>query len=241
MEQKRLCPFCMGELPPAATVCPHCGKILEGCNPAGCLPVGTVLAGRYTVGEMRSLDGEGVLYSGVENLGAFRVTIKEYLPVTLSAERGADCILRPKQGSEVLFKTTRMDFADLYRAVQRITPASGLEAVLDVVYNPFRTELLLRAEDCGVTAAGGFEMLVAQAVFAAEHFTGSTLDTDTLIPTISRRLRHQLANVSLIGMPGCGKSTVGAALAKRLDKRFVDLDAEIERRTGHNIPDIFAE
>ena len=43
MEQKRLCPFCMGELPPAATVCPHCGKILEGCNPAGCLPVGTVL------------------------------------------------------------------------------------------------------------------------------------------------------------------------------------------------------
>ncbi|WP_418537060.1 shikimate kinase [Gemmiger sp.] len=116
-----------------------------------------------------------------------------------------------------------------------------LEAVLDVVYNPFRTELLLRAEDCGVTVAGGFEMLVAQAVFAAEHFTGSTLDTDTLIPTISRRLRHQLANVSLIGMPGCGKSTVGAALAKRLDKRFVDLDAEIERRTGHNIPDIFAE
>ena len=133
MEQKRLCPFCIGKLPPAATVCPHCGKILEGCNPAGCLPVGTVLAGRYTVGEMRSLDGEGVLYSGVENLGGFRVTIKEYLPVTLSAERGADCILRPKQGSEVLFKTTRMDFADLYRAIQRITPASGLEAVLDVV------------------------------------------------------------------------------------------------------------
>ena len=76
MEQKRLCPFCMGELPPAATVCPHCGKILEGCHPAGGLPVGTVLAGRYTVGEMRSLDGECVLYSGVENLGGFRVTIK---------------------------------------------------------------------------------------------------------------------------------------------------------------------
>ena len=113
----------------------------------------------------------------------------------------------------------------------------ALEAVLDVVYNPFRTELLLRAEDCGVTAAGGFEMLVAQAVFAAEHFTGRQLDTAALIPTVSRRLRHELANVSIIGMPGCGKSTVGAALAKR----FVDLDAEIERRTGHNIPDIFAQ
>ena len=132
MEQKRLCPFCMGELPPAATVCPHCGKILEGCNPAGCLPVGTVLAGRYTVGEMLSIDGEGILYRGVENNGPFRVTIKEYMPLTLAAERGRDCHLRPKPGSEVLFKTTRMDFADLYRFIQRITPANGLEAVLDV-------------------------------------------------------------------------------------------------------------
>lgn len=116
-----------------------------------------------------------------------------------------------------------------------------LEAVLDVIYNPFCTELLLRAEDCGVTAAGGFEMLVAQAVFAAEHFTGKTLDSAAIIPDVSRRLRHELANVSIIGMPGCGKSTVGAALAKRLGKKFVDLDAEIERRTGYTIPDIFAQ
>lgn len=116
-----------------------------------------------------------------------------------------------------------------------------LEAVLDVIYNPFRTELLLRAQDCGVTAAGGFEMLVAQAVFAAEHFTGKTLDSAAIIPDVSRRLRHELANVSIIGMPGCGKSTVGAALAKRLGKKFVDLDAEIERRTGYTIPDIFAQ
>ena len=133
MEQKRLCPYCMGELPPAADSCVHCGKVFAGRNPAGCLPVGPVLAGRYTVGEMLSLDGEGILYRGVENLGCFRVTIKEYLPVTLSAERGADCLLQPKTGSEVLFKTTRMDFADLYRSIQRITPANGLEAVLDVV------------------------------------------------------------------------------------------------------------
>ena len=99
----------------------------------GSLPVGTVLAGRYTLGEMQGLDGEGILYKGVENLGGFRVTIKEYMPVTLAAERGADFVLRPKPGSEVLFKTTRMDFADLFRAVERITPSNGLEAVLDVV------------------------------------------------------------------------------------------------------------
>ena len=117
MEAKRICPYCMGELESRVSVCPHCGG---------------VLAGRYTVGEMQSIDGEGILYRGVENVGRFRVTIKEYMPLTLSAERGTDALLRPKLGSEVLFKTTRMDFADLYRSIQRITPANGLEAVLDV-------------------------------------------------------------------------------------------------------------
>ena len=116
-----------------------------------------------------------------------------------------------------------------------------LQAVLDVVYNPFATELVLRAKDKGLVAAGGFEMLVAQAVYAAEYFTGRTLDCETLIPKISRELQKELQNVVLIGMPGCVKSTVGAALAQKLGKTFVDADAEIERRTGKAIPDIFAQ
>ena len=133
MEATRLCPYCLQPLPGAAQSCPHCGKSFAGRNPGGTLPVGTVLAGRYTVGEMLSIDGEGILYRGAENLGRFRVTIKEYLPITLTAERTVGSVLRPKTGSEVLFKTTRMDFADLYHSIQRITPANGLEAVLDVV------------------------------------------------------------------------------------------------------------
>ena len=120
------------------------------------------------------------------------------------------------------------------------TAFPALEAVLDVVYNPFRTELVLRAAERGVNAAGGFEMLVAQAVYAAQYFTGQFFASDSVIPAACRRLQRQLANVSLIGMPGCGKSTVGAALAQTLNKTFVDLDEEIERRTGQNIPDIFA-
>lgn len=133
MEATRLCPYCLQPLPGAAQSCPHCGKSFAGRNPGSTLPVGTVLAGRYTIGEMLSIDGEGILYRGAENLGRFRVTIKEYLPITLTAERTAESTLRPKTGSEVLFKTTRMDFADLYHSIQRITPANGLEAVLDVV------------------------------------------------------------------------------------------------------------
>jgi len=132
MEPTRICPYCMQELEAGGEQCPHCGRALAGRNPAGSLPAGTVLAGRYTVGDIQSVDGEGILYRGVENTGRFRVTIKEYMPLTLAAERGKDCILRPKPGSEVLFKTTRMDFADLYKFIQRITPANGLEAVLDV-------------------------------------------------------------------------------------------------------------
>ena len=127
-----ICPYCLSELSERAAACPQCGGRFEGRNPVGTLPVGTVLGGRYTVGEIEQVDGEGILYRGAENHGRFRVTIKEYLPLTLAAERGRDCILRPKPGSEVLFKTTRMDFADLYRSIQRITPANGLEAVLDV-------------------------------------------------------------------------------------------------------------
>ena len=132
-EHMILCPYCRAELKEGAGSCPHCRRSFAGRNPTGALPVGTLLAGRYTVGEMLSIDGEGILYRGMENRGRFRVTIKEYLPITLSAERGADCQLRAKPGSEVLLKTTRMDFADLYRSIQRITPATGLEAVLDVV------------------------------------------------------------------------------------------------------------
>ena len=104
----------------------HCGRELAGRNPSGSLPAGTVLAGRYTVGDIQSVDGEGILYRGVENNGPFRVTIKEYMPLTLAAERGRDCILRPKPGSEVLFKTTRMDFADLYRALERTKPSPAI-------------------------------------------------------------------------------------------------------------------
>ncbi len=117
--------------------------------------------------------------------------------------------------------------------------ARGLEAVLDVVYNPFRTELLLRAEEAGVPiAVCGFEMLVAQAVYAAEYFIGKKFP-DGEIDRVHAALKAQLSNVALIGMPSCGKTTLGHALAKRLGKKFVDLDAEIEAAAGKAISDIF--
>ena len=115
----------------------------------------------------------------------------------------------------------------------------ALEGVLDVVYNPLRTALLLQAEERGLPCSCGLPMLVAQAKRAAELFTGRNID-DSRTEAVLHGLREQLTSIVLIGMPGCGKTTVGRALAGKLGRTFVDLDEEIVRRAGTSIPEIFA-
>ena len=115
----------------------------------------------------------------------------------------------------------------------------ALEGVLDVVYNPLRTALLLQAEERGLPCPCGLPMLVAQAKRAAELFTGQNID-DSRAEAVLHGLRGQLTSIVLIGMPGCGKTTVGRALAGKLGRTFVDLDEEIVRRAGTSIPEIFA-
>ena len=115
----------------------------------------------------------------------------------------------------------------------------ALEGVLDVVYNPLRTALLLQAEERGLPCSCGLPMLVAQAKRAAELFTGQNIN-DSRTEAVLHGLRGQLTNIVLIGMPGCGKTTVGRALAGKLGRTFVDLDEEIVRRAGTSIPEIFA-
>lgn len=115
-----------------------------------------------------------------------------------------------------------------------------LEGVLDVIYNPARTQLLLDAEEMGLPHENGLWMLVAQAKESAEYFTGTAID-DSVIETIHRKLSAQMQNIVLIGMPGCGKSTIGALLAETLGRQFVDADETITQLAGKSIPEIFAE
>ncbi len=115
-----------------------------------------------------------------------------------------------------------------------------LTGVLDVVYNPLSTTLLMEAEQRKIPCSCGLPMLVAQAKRACELFTGSTIP-DSRTEVILNFLTSQLRNIVLIGMPGCGKSTVGRALAERLNKQFVDLDAEIVAESLKTIPEIFLE
>lgn len=116
---------------------------------------------------------------------------------------------------------------------------SRLEGVMDIIYNPARTKLLLDAESRGITAINGLWMLVAQAKESAEWFTGSSI-SDVLISTIHRQLRRQMENIVLTGMPGSGKTTVGKLLAEATGKRFTDADEAIVQKAGMSIPDIFA-
>lgn len=116
----------------------------------------------------------------------------------------------------------------------------ALEGVLDVVYNPARTQILLDAEKRGLPAANGLWMLAAQAKESAEYFTGKPID-DRIIGSIHQKLSWEMQNIALIGMPGCGKNTVGAALAEKLGRPLVDLDAEIVKMAKKTIPEIFAE
>ena len=111
--------------------------------------------------------------------------------------------------------------------------------VLDVVYNPRRTALLLQAEELGIPCSDGLPMLVTQAVVAEEHFFSTTFP-DSEHERILTKLRREMTNIVLIGMPGCGKSTVGAKLAELTGREAVDLDALIAERAGIPIPEIFA-
>lgn len=116
----------------------------------------------------------------------------------------------------------------------------ALKGVLDVVYNPLRTRLMMQAQELGIPCEGGLSMLVYQAVRACELFTGEAVP-EQRVQEAEKALRKSVTNLVLVGMPGCGKSSVGALLAQALDMPLVDVDAEIERAAGRSIPDIFAE
>lgn len=116
----------------------------------------------------------------------------------------------------------------------------GVRGVADVIYNPEKTALILAAQAKGIPAVSGLSMLVAQAREAAELFAGHAIPAGRVEDIVSE-IGAQTLNLILIGMPGCGKSTLGQAVAAALQREFVDCDAEIVRRAGKSIPEIFAQ
>lgn len=165
----------------------------------------------------------------------------------------------------VLINTTPVGmYPNNGKALLSLTDFPGLCGVIDVIYNPFRTALLLEAEKLGIPHTNGLPMLVAQAKYASDLFFGKAPeegpaafalgtplcrekhggkeeDDARQIDAITAELSAALSNVVLVGMPSVGKSSVGKALSALLGKKFVDLDAEIVARSGKSIPEIFQE
>jgi len=113
-----------------------------------------------------------------------------------------------------------------------------LKAVFDAVYNPLSSDLVIQAKNMGIAATGGLYMLVAQAVGAIEKFIGKQISV-TETERVYNKLLQSKRNLVLIGMPGCGKTTIGKATAKQLKKDFIDSDDEIVKKAGISIPEIF--
>lgn len=119
-----------------------------------------------------------------------------------------------------------------------LTPFAALEGVVDAVYNPLRTNLVLDAQARGIPAEGGLYMLVMQAVAAAEKFTDTAIDRHRA-EDVYASILASIENVVLIGMPGCGKSTIGGRLPVD-GYAFIDTDSAVEKRCGRTIRELIA-
>lgn len=172
----------------------------------------------------------------LEHLGAARITV-----VSRTAREG---VVTYEQAAQLLDTHLIINaspvgmYPDIERQPINLTAFPQLSGVVDVIYNPLRTRLLLQAAELGVPCVNGLYMLVAQAKRAAELFTGREIP-DASVVSVWRELQAEKSNLVLTGMPVSGKSTIGRLAAERLGKRFVDIDALIEEQSGMTIPEIF--
>lgn len=170
----------------------------------------------------------------LKRLGAGSVTV-----ISRSGEDNYDNI-RKHADAKIIVNTTPVGmFPNNGQSAVDLGTFPACEGVLDVVYNPARTAMLLQAEQRGIPHAGGLYMLVAQAKRSSEIFTGSSIP-DSEIGRIEKVLSAQMQNIILIGMPSSGKSTIAAALGEKLGRPVYEADALIEEEAGMDIPAIFA-
>ena len=171
----------------------------------------------------------------LHDLGAGSVTV-----ISRHGEDNYDTLDRHADAAVIVNTTPVGMFPKNGEAAVDLACFPQCEAVLDVVYNPARTALLLQAEKRGIVNAGGLYMLVGQAKRSAELYTGRTIP-DEEIDRIEAALRREMENLILVGMPGSGKSTIAAALGRALGRPVVEADALIAEAAGCSIPEIFAQ
>ena len=161
----------------------------------------------------------------------------EVVTISRKGEENYENISRHYDAEFVINTTPVGMYPDNGRAVIDITEFKSCRGVIDLIYNPIKTRLVMDAENMGIPAEGGLKMLVAQAAGACELFLGSKI-SDELIEAEYMRILRQVENIILIGMPGCGKSSIGERLAEITGKSFADSDIKIIEQTGRSAEDI---
>ena len=169
---------------------------------------------------------------------------REIFKVSRSAKDGAITygeLYERHTDADVIINTTPVGtYPNIFDTPIDLFPFQNLSGVIDVVYNPLKTPLILAARERGIPAEGGLYMLVVQAVRASEIFTDTKYPESTL-DGIYEKILTEKSNIVLIGMPGSGKSTVGKLLADECHKEFIDTDELIEKEAGKAVSEIFAE
>ncbi len=192
-----------------------------------------------------SVEGKKVLVLGSGGASVAVVTALKQLnalPVIIS-RRGEDNYnnLEKHYDAEVIVNTTPVGmYPNAGNSPVEPEQFPHLKGVLDVIYNPSLTELLLKAQRLGIKVENGLYMLVAQAKKSSEIFTGNTI-SDDVIDRIYNKLNGNMKNIVLIGMPGVGKSTIAGELAAITGRTVVDSDSEIYRRTGFTPKELITE
>ncbi|MCC8131326.1 MAG: shikimate kinase [Ruminococcus sp.] len=162
----------------------------------------------------------------------------EVVPISRTGENNYDNIERHSDAVLVVNATPVGMYPKNGVSPLDLTRIPSCECVLDVIYNPMRTALILQAESLGLKYKSGLHMLVAQAKYSSERFQNVNI-SDDLVTFIENSLTKELENIILIGMPGSGKSVVAQALGQRLHRPVIETDAEIVKSAGKTIPEIF--
>jgi len=169
---------------------------------------------------------------------------KEIVVISRNGENNYQNIDRHNDGQIIINTTPVGMYPENDMTPVDISIFKQLAFVVDVIYNPFKTRLLLDAQKMGIKYINGFLMLIAQARFSHKLFfdiTCKPAEDAKIIKEISKKIEKAFKNIVLIGMPGCGKTTIGHELALRLGLKFVDTDIEIEKMIGKPVPDIIRE
>lgn len=248
-------------IPYKQAVLPYCAALSETAREVGCVntlvvrPDGSLYGHNTDIGgfihmlRRAGIDPTGrkaaVLGSGGTSLTARtalkRLGAREIIVVSRKGPVDYDALYAQHADTEILVNTTPVGMYPKNGVspvnLDRLPRVCG---VADVIYNPEKTALILDAQARGIPAVSGLTMLVAQAREAAEFFAGRSINAE-LVDAVVGEIKSQTLNLALVGMPGCGKSTLGQAVADALGRRFVDCDSEIVRRAGMSIPEIFAE